>query len=81
MASSIPPTYQNGAGSANGNGAATARVYQFDPESSPQEKAAVAAKAADQLKPVAGVTRPGDFEAKGVFKCLVYLHESVRRSP
>jgi hypothetical protein len=72
MASSIP---QNGMANGsdalavpNGNGAA--KVYSFDPDASPQEKAAAAAKGRDQLKPIAGVARPGNkFEAKGSYCC------------
>jgi len=46
-------------------GGPDAKVYSFDPNSSPQEKGAAAAKGSERVKPVAGAAN--GFQAKGVF--------------
>ncbi|KZW02621.1 tricalbin [Exidia glandulosa HHB12029] len=69
MASSIPKGYSmaNGADSPaplqNGNG--NAKVHQFDPEATPQQKAAAAGQGRDELKPANGPLKR-DFVAKEV---------------
>lgn len=73
MASSIPKGYTMPDGAnlptpQNGN----AKVHQFDPDASPQQKAAAAGQGRDELKAVNGVPIQR-FEGKGVYIALAAL--------
>lgn len=67
MSSSIPKGYSIPDVGEPASPMRTAKVYQFDPDASPQQKAAAAAKGKDQLKPVNGAAPKPAFEGKGPY--------------